>query len=607
MKKHPSLTVATALIILFSQVVSSCQREPQVPSGDPSEEPAQVYDGDETDLVPFTAKNLPVNREGKNEGTVEIRFYEDLPNVPYISAATFQSLILPGSKMTVTKKGPGLYDLKNQGATASVNTIDEEFTCAAYMDFTNLMELVQPGMDNAYYDGAPFLRYASQDVWGGGPVSFRFQSYGIDIRATEDAVYFPFCTLADMYSDLYNHYAACNGEKVVVVDSDTRESGGISDYEPDFSNSSILTKSRPKDLADYSYGEICFVIDNLYGMPGRALYEAGIIQDGIDKTLLSSPEGSLLRQLLRSTDMKDFAAGLDFLTPYMRDGHTLYGNLSVIMDDSFSYMNDYPVLADKVKQFALSTMTVIQVSDALREARNEVFKFDHSDAFYHKSDDTAICHFDSFSGTDMVAWKKYYRGEGPMPTPETSPDDPMAIFLFAIQKADEDPSVKNFVIDISVNGGGSLDLVEAIMSLVTGKAYNSIDNVLTGERVTWHYDVDRNFDGKFDASDDEVKYDLNFCLLISSYSFSCGNILPSLFKDAGLMVVGEKSGGGSCAVAAYRTPEGFAYKISSARARVVDKDGNNIDSGITPDVEIAGGPEMYDLSKLSGLIGEFYK
>ena len=603
MKLRTSLTAAATLIILFSLTFSSCKKEPQLPSEDPS----QDISGEETP-VPFTARNLPVNRDGKSDGTVEILFYEDMPNVPYISAATFQSLILPGSMMTVTKKAPGQYTLENQGVTASVNTTDDEFTCAAYMDFTNLMGQLQPGMDNAYLDGAPFVRYASQDVSGGGPVTFRFQPYGIDIRATDDAVYFPFCTIADMYSDLHYHYAACNGEKVVVVDCDGSGPGGISDYEPDFTNEVILTRPRPKDLADYSYGEMCFVIDYFYGMPGSNLHEASIIQDGVDKTLQSTPAGSQLRQYLRSTDMTEFAAGLDYLTAYMNDGgHTLYGNLSVIMEDDSPYVAQDSELNEMFQPFILYAFQIGQISNVLKEQRKEVFSLEDPTAVYHKKDDTAMCHFDSFAGLDMEAWNKYYRGEGPKPTIGTHPEDPIVVFLYALNKADKDPSVKNFVIDLSVNGGGSLDVIEAMSSLVIGKSSTSIDNVLTGQTTTWHYDVDRNFDGKFDAADDDVKYDLNFCVLTSKLSFSCGNILPSLFHDAGIMIVGEKSGGGSCAVGSYRTPEGFCYHISTARARIIDKDGNNINSGIVPDVEIERGPDFYDLGKLSTLIGEFYK
>ena len=108
-------------------------------------------------------KQVPVNRNGEDGGNVTLRFYDDMPSVAYISAADFQELMLPGTTITVIKNGEGDYTLKNPFAEATVNTTDEQFTSANYMSFTNLMGLIQPGMDNAYLDGAPYVRYKSQD------------------------------------------------------------------------------------------------------------------------------------------------------------------------------------------------------------------------------------------------------------------------------------------------------------------------------------------------------------------------------------------------------------------------------------------------------------
>jgi len=51
-----------------------------------------------------------------------------MPNVPYISVSDFQNVVSPGSTVTVTKIGTGLYLLNNAGSTATVSTISE--TCA---------------------------------------------------------------------------------------------------------------------------------------------------------------------------------------------------------------------------------------------------------------------------------------------------------------------------------------------------------------------------------------------------------------------------------------------------------------------------------------------
>ena len=55
--------------------------------------------------ISFETRQVPVNRGGEDGGTVTLRFYEDMPSVPYISVADFQQLMLPGTTITVTKKG----------------------------------------------------------------------------------------------------------------------------------------------------------------------------------------------------------------------------------------------------------------------------------------------------------------------------------------------------------------------------------------------------------------------------------------------------------------------------------------------------------------------
>ena len=163
----------------------------------------------------------------------------------------------------------------------------------------------------------------------------------------------------------------------------------------------------------------------------------------------------------------------------------------------------------------------------------------------------------------------------------------MVIFLNALQQAAADPEVKTLIIDITANGGGSLDIVLAMTSLIMDKCYVSQDNALTGQRAIVEYEVDRNFNGVFDPADQDVKYDLNFAVLTSGMSFSCGNLFPSLLKDNGIPVMGSTSGGGACAIQAMCTADGFCYQISSFRARLNTLDGVNIDPGVTPDIPIA--------------------
>ena len=92
----------------------------------------------------YTERVVPVVTKIAPDGQVTLRFYDNMPNVAYISAADFQSIVLPGSTMTVTHTGAGQYTLTNADATATVNINDDVFVSDQFEAFTNQMGLLQP-------------------------------------------------------------------------------------------------------------------------------------------------------------------------------------------------------------------------------------------------------------------------------------------------------------------------------------------------------------------------------------------------------------------------------------------------------------------------------
>ena len=102
-----------------------------------------------------------------------------------------------------------------------------------------------------------------------------------------------------------------------------------------------------------------------------------------------------------------------------------------------------------------------------------------------------------------------------------------------------------------------------------------------------------------------MKYNLNFALLISPYSFSCANLLPALFKDYGIPVLGQQSGGGACCVLYNPSADGFGYRYSTHRARLINLNGENIDAGIVPTYELER-DDFFNVEKVTQLINSYY-
>ena len=541
----------------------------------------------------YTERVVPVVTKIAPDGQVTLRFYDSMPNVAYISAADFQSIVLPGSTMTVTHTGAGQYTLANADATATVNINDDVFVSDQFEAFTNQMGLLQPGMANVYYDGMPFVRFKKVSYFPlKATTTLDLGAYGIDLHADgKGAVYFPFATLADMYTDLYYHHAGFNGEKVVANLSLNEVNLGYID--PDYNKTLLKQTTRPADLVDFNYKELCFAMDHFYGYPGRIKYNDALKAKGLDKVLEEDIEsGPSIKKLLLSEKLSDYMIGMMGLTGVYYDGHTAMTITSAMGDpeDTPELYNEYRtgLMANQDVMALIMTMvsglqTMVADGQAVEALRPKVYG---EGVTYVKKGDTAVCVFDSFNERNEKAWKDYYAGIGPMPTTENTEGDDMVIFLDALKKAAADPEVKNFVIDITANGGGSADIVLAMTSLILDKSYISQDNSLTGQRSIVEYEVDRNFNGVFDAADQDVHYDLNFAVLTSGMSFSCGNLFPSILKDNGIPVIGATSGGGACAIQAMCTADGFCFQISSFRARLNSLDGDNIDTGVTPDIPI---------------------
>ena len=261
------------LVALF--VLSACSID-----DNPVPEPINPNQKDYVErLVPVVDPN------GESQGTVTLRFYNDMPNVAYVSISNFQRIMYPGTTVQVTKTADNQYALTSPCGTATVDVAKDVFESDDYEAFTNLMGQVQAGMPNTIYDALPIIRWKSlektpQQVH----VALDYGKFGIDLRADDTNVYFPFATIADLYVDTYMHLASFNGQTVMVAPNGAYSlSNG---YPQDFI-APILQETRTADMADFAYKNLCFTLTNFFGYPGRTLLEnKGLKEKGLDQALL---------------------------------------------------------------------------------------------------------------------------------------------------------------------------------------------------------------------------------------------------------------------------------------------------------------------------------
>ncbi len=566
----------------------------------------------------YTETEVTLNRNGVKDGTTVLRFYSKVDGVPYISVKVFHKVIFPQGSMNLNRLGD-LYEITTSGGTAMIDVKADRFTTSSIISIFDMIGSFGSDIPCAVsYDGSQFLKPKDRQLLPEmATVTFDFKKYDIDIYDDGSNVYLPYATLADIYSDMNLNTSYYNdGDKELIINS-SLDFNSYNKMDPNRNERIYGRQEVTDDFAKYRYNELCFVFDYIYGYPGHdnELHRVGMENCGFDAALDKATSGAEVKKLLKSKDNAAFLMGLDGLQELAFDGgHTnmtqanIIAGMPAVKARRDTYDALYPATAALYKEYMDKMIVISNYFGKIQTLREKAY----GDKKYIVSSDktTAVIVLNSFMDLDYEGWKTYYASQ------KTEADweqllardgNLLATFLSGVKQARKD-GVKNIILDLTQNSGGSSDLVLAVLSLITRDETERqqvslySDYVISKQASTTHYVVDRNFDGKFDDADAKVDYtDLNFAVLTSQRSFSCGNLMPSVMKDSGFKVMGERSGGGACAIQIQFTPDGMMYIISCYRLRMLNAKRENIDAGVPVDVEVPI-DKFYDIDYLAGKI-----
>ena len=578
----------------------------------------------------YTEKQLPAymfTPEDKDRSSITVRYYGDEPSVPYVSVADYY-MKLQGYGISVRHLGEGLFELSNDrdgGGKARLDTVKGTLTSDDYGAFAIVRDQYDSG---AGLDNSLIRTLSEKDLNTSGKVTVDLGRYGIGMHTDRDSgtVWLPLPTVADLFISPNNYYASYVGDAVYFIDSDT-----MSDYNLYLKDKQYMAyidafmgedRTRPADLIEYSYGELCMLFDSFYGRPGLGAMSAMMAEKGLDGALASYSDASrTIRSYLRSADYGEYCAGLWKLSSLIYDGgHTqtalgpgYFVNYLILYTYDFGLPDRIQDLADAIPVPESPDMGAVR--DALTELRKQTWDFQHlsGGARYYEQGDTAVFSFDKFDYDD-AAWVRYLESGGDLP------DDSIGQMYVALGMASGNPDIRNFLVDLTTNTGGRVSVVvfmNALMSAddVSVQQYDTRTGLAHG--IVMASDI--NLDGKFDEKDHVRQFDLNYGILTSAGSFSCGNYLPVTAQMNGIMILGETSGGGSCTVSMATVPGGLQFTMSSYNKLIAGygEEGFDVDAvekGAAPDavlvtVDDEGNADysgIYDLETISQRMQEFY-
>lgn len=564
--------------------------------------------------------NRSVTIHGTNgkKNKIKLLFFADTPHVPYVSMSEYFLKASEGEKLSVKKNDTDEYTLTNESlkATANVNTKTDLLTTenlSNFIYYSSLQERTPSGEDGS---STPlFLNAVSTETLEENkPVTISFKDYNIDLIGKNDDVLIPFETAANLFFSYSSSVMFYTGRDIYhMISSDDFYTLLESNYLYSIASNIYSDGKRPKDLVEFNYWELMFMLDNQWGNTDRCYFFDAIRKKGMDRALSETDDVTRsVQELLKSSSLKDYQMGLGILSDILYDGgHTrlMIGMNAFIRslskEELKSYNDDLQTTAERIGYKLLHTPdSYEEVLDSIIDYKKSINWNNHE---YHEYGDTAVYTFDEFD-SDVKAWKEYYKNGGGIP------DDTFGGFMKSLKKAAENKEIKNFVLDMTSNSGGIDSIVAAMMGVIANdpNVYISLDR--SGWKGVTKYKIDKNLDGKFDKADDEVSYPFRFAVVTSGCSFSCGNMLPFYMKSRGIMVLGEHSRGGARAAIFSSTADGLCVYISTENAAVT-WDGVDVDAGVEPDktIEIKkdkdGKPDysnFFDIQKLSQYINDFY-
>ena len=336
-------------------------------------------------------------------------------------------------------------------------------------------------------------------------------------------------------------------------------------------------ETRTQAMADYTYGALCFSLKYCYGL----------IEDRTDGNVDQLLDSLGVKTGLLSTSCVDYEMAVNqFTGQWLYEGHAGLDSLSPFgyiynQENSNVFMNTYNTYLDnnaRRQQLASSYFSLA----SQREAAGKGIGL----SVY---DDTAIITFDEFvkcKNSDYSLDVDDYTYE------EIHEIGSELLFKKAFKEITANDDIKNVVIDLTYNTGGTICVIPSLLAYLTANPSYTMEFRIDDEVDEIGFKVDLDEDGEYYGEGDTYEGKYNFYCMNSRLSFSCGNYLPTILKTKGwATLIGERSGGGICSVGAFSSACGTIFRGSSnMRLGYYDETlgrFNAFEDGVEPDYEFS--------------------
>ncbi len=535
----------------------------------------------------------------EHTGELTLNYFDGIEDIPYICLEEIAKLLNglysafhESAYNVATETDGGAYALiRENGSAVYLSPATQRITFSQVGDFnmdpdhaSNILDIVLTGGTDP--DSNLFL-HRKNAVRTAAPYMIELEKYYIEMKEGNGTVYIPLQTVSDLFLSPIETCAAYNGKIVACT------SGGLSDEMGPKGELGELfydceRGQRSDDLAFFCYNELCLGLDFNYG-----LKEKHHITDF--STFFA--ETGLTEQLMSNDPLVFDYAISSLCNLYFGDLHSAFGSVSPLLEPTTSTISQ--------ELFSYDLMSYMNNALIVNEGRREFYGKPTEVPAYEEVGNTAYITFDVFT---MDTDRDYYSADLSEAADYTcSNADTVLLLCYANQQIHRENSpIENVVIDLRCNGGGFLDAAMAVCSWFLGTSCLHLEDAIDGAQASTCYQFDANLDHVFNSTTDCVNgLNMNRFCLISPASFSCGNLVPALFKSNGLVtLIGQRSGGGACAVGTMSLADGTIFNCSSRYRISTSINGSyyDVDQGVDPHYTLPDMSQYYDREKLTEYI-----
>ena len=533
-------------------------------------------------------RQVPLYIESAEERTqVELLYLNGVEDIPYISVETAALLLretaaavdYAGYEITLEKADSMVFFSRENSALAwfdfgeNVITFNDPDLFARHPGAVSSLDVVEPMGANEAGEVTLF-RATSISYRGGSALSYDLGAYNIFTFWQDGTGYFPLQTFSDVFLSQFPLFALSNGNWVMIASGLTEELTQLC--------AQTEAHEKSEELACFNYYELCLALDHTYGL---------MEEHQIDSFLSFFAKTSLVNKLLTREAGDTYAALTDLTCGHFADSHSAPRYKSFWASEGTGEGD--PALMTPMFSMLLAQLPFINARNA---------QYPEGVPGYEEVEDTAYITFDHFT---LDYHRDYYSTEITATTADT-----LELLIYAnAQIKRENSPIRNVVLDLSLNGGGSVPAAMFTVSWFLGSSSFNLVNVKTGAQANVSYQFDTNLDHMIGEEDvlSDMFGSLHLYCLIGPTSFSCGNLVPAAFKTSGsVTLIGRTSGGGACSVCVLSTADGNVFQLSSSMRANTVKNGifYSVDEGVTPDIYIDKIEHLYDRDYLTQLIHE---